>query len=138
MARKSTEAVAVMDRTNTATSTQTRTLSGPWGASFTGEGTKGLTFERRWTTPGIHPYDEITWKTRNASIGHQSGKLRVQAEGRQGPGILEPASDESPPSESNFPATFATPETPEQTSRQLESIGFSNPNPGPGGEKPRI
>ena len=26
-----------------------RTLTGPWGASFSGEGTTGLTFERRWT-----------------------------------------------------------------------------------------
>ena len=40
--------------------------AGPWGASFDGtepDGktrAKGLTFERRWTTPGIHPYDEIT------------------------------------------------------------------------------
>ena len=36
-------------------------LGGTYGASFTGEGTRGLTFERRWTRPGVHPYDEITW-----------------------------------------------------------------------------
>ncbi len=36
---------------------------------------RGLTFERRWTTPGIHPYDEITWETRTAAIGNESGKL---------------------------------------------------------------
>ncbi|MBA2570658.1 MAG: hypothetical protein H0V04_05705, partial [Chloroflexi bacterium] len=28
---------------------------------FTGAGARGLTFVRRWTTPGIHPYDEVTW-----------------------------------------------------------------------------
>ena len=28
---------------------------------FTGATSKGLTFERRWTTPGVHPYDEVTW-----------------------------------------------------------------------------
>ncbi len=57
-----------------------RTLSGPYGASFDGtdgkgHATKGLTFERRWTTPGRHPYDEIRWETRTAAIGNESGKL---------------------------------------------------------------
>jgi ribonucleoside-diphosphate reductase alpha chain len=42
---------------------------------FAGEGTGGLTFERRWTRPGVHPYDEIAWETRTASIGNESGKL---------------------------------------------------------------
>ena len=42
---------------------------------FAGEGTRGLTFERRWTRPGVHPYDEIAWETRTASIGNESGKL---------------------------------------------------------------
>jgi ribonucleoside-diphosphate reductase alpha chain len=42
---------------------------------FAGEGTRGLTFERRWTRPGVHPYDEIAWETRTAAIGNESGKL---------------------------------------------------------------
>ena len=42
---------------------------------FTGEGTPGLTFERRWTRPGVHPYDEIQWEIRTAAIGNESGKL---------------------------------------------------------------
>jgi ribonucleoside-diphosphate reductase alpha chain len=42
---------------------------------FTGEGTRGLTFERRWTRPGVHPYDEIQWEIRTAAIGNESGKL---------------------------------------------------------------
>ena len=54
--------------------------AGPWGASFDGRRpdgrpAKGLTFERRWTRPGIHPYDEIAWETRTAAIGNESGKL---------------------------------------------------------------
>ena len=36
--------------------------------------TRGLTFERRWTTPGIHPYDEIAWEMRTANISNESGK----------------------------------------------------------------
>jgi ribonucleoside-diphosphate reductase alpha chain len=42
--------------------------------TFTGLGVKGLTFPRRWTTPGVHPYDEIEWEIRTASIGNESGK----------------------------------------------------------------
>ena len=41
----------------------------------TGLGAKGLTFERRWTRPGVHPYDEITWELRTAAIASESGKL---------------------------------------------------------------
>ena len=40
---------------------------------FTGEGATGITFERRWTTPGIHPYDEVTWELRSAEIKNESG-----------------------------------------------------------------
>ena len=42
---------------------------------FTGEGTHGLTIERRWTRPDVHPYDEIAWEVRTAAIGNESGKL---------------------------------------------------------------
>ncbi|HET9345471.1 MAG TPA: hypothetical protein VFO05_07200, partial [Candidatus Limnocylindrales bacterium] len=78
MARQSSEAVPVMDaepKAKTRTKAAARTLSGPYGASFDGEGTSGLHFERRWTRPGVHPYDEITWETRTASIGNESGKV---------------------------------------------------------------
>jgi ribonucleoside-diphosphate reductase alpha chain len=40
---------------------------------FTGAGVKGLTFERRWTTPGIHPYEEVSWDLRSAEIKNESG-----------------------------------------------------------------
>src|SRR3954449_5567171 len=76
---------AVMDTTQkTKTGTRATTPkgrhAGPWGASFDGTGpdgktrVKGLTFERRWTTPGIHPYDEITWEYRTAGISSETGK----------------------------------------------------------------
>jgi ribonucleoside-diphosphate reductase alpha chain len=42
--------------------------------SFDGKGVKGLAWPRRWTTAGMHPYDEIAWETRTASIGNESGK----------------------------------------------------------------
>ena len=68
----------VIDRVEKATKTPRR-HAGPYGASFDGtdpdgKPTKGLTFERRWTTPGIHPYDEITWEYRTAGISSETGK----------------------------------------------------------------
>jgi ribonucleoside-diphosphate reductase alpha chain len=41
---------------------------------FTGKGVPGLHFERRWTTPGIHPYDQVEWEIRTASIGNEKGE----------------------------------------------------------------
>jgi ribonucleoside-diphosphate reductase alpha chain len=58
----------------TPAATNPRHLAGPYGASFTGEGARGLTFERRWTRPDVHPYDEITWEYRTAGIANESGK----------------------------------------------------------------
>ncbi|HXU84502.1 MAG TPA: hypothetical protein VN773_01745, partial [Verrucomicrobiae bacterium] len=85
MARTSSETVPVMDhdaggKTKKAAATALRQLSGPYHASFDGSDghghpARGLTFERRWTTPGIHPYDEIAWEQRTAAIGNESGKL---------------------------------------------------------------
>ena len=40
---------------------------------FTGIGVKGLHFPRRWTVPGVHPYDEIEWEIRTAAIGNEKG-----------------------------------------------------------------
>ena len=31
--------------------------------------TDGLVVERRWTTPGVHPFDEVEWELRDAVIG---------------------------------------------------------------------
>ena len=81
MARANGSTVAVAETTpRTKKAATTHRHAGPWGASFDGtlaDGkTKatGLTFERRWTTPGIHPYDEITWEYRTAGISSETGK----------------------------------------------------------------
>ncbi len=79
---RGTNAVPVMEaqrgkrktRKGAAGSTDTRTLTGTWDASFDGKGTSGLAFPRRWTRPDVHPYDEITWETRTAGISNESGK----------------------------------------------------------------
>ncbi|MCI0564975.1 MAG: hypothetical protein MN733_41440, partial [Nitrososphaera sp.] len=36
---------------------------------------KGLRVCRRWTRPSIHPFDEITWELRTASIGNEKGEV---------------------------------------------------------------
>ncbi|MDO8486073.1 MAG: vitamin B12-dependent ribonucleotide reductase, partial [Candidatus Limnocylindrales bacterium] len=93
MARAASDATPVMDpdaqtrskakraagRATTGTATAPSHLTGPYGASFggvapDGSPTRGLTFERRWTRPGVHPYDEITWEYRTAGIANESGK----------------------------------------------------------------
>jgi ribonucleoside-diphosphate reductase alpha chain len=56
-----------------------RRLGGPWGASFEGvnaDGTRvqGLTWPRRFTQKGIHPYDELEWELRTAAISSETGK----------------------------------------------------------------
>ncbi|HVL53731.1 MAG TPA: vitamin B12-dependent ribonucleotide reductase [Vitreimonas sp.] len=76
---RGTDAVPVMESktrkgATAATAARPRKLTGPWGASFDGKGTKGLTWPRRWTRPDVHPYDEIEWETRTANIGNESGK----------------------------------------------------------------
>ena len=57
--------------TGTTRSRKQRNLGGAWGASFVGDDgygkpVVGLSWPRRNTTPGIHPYDEIEWETRTA------------------------------------------------------------------------
>ncbi len=85
MARVASEIVSTKPGGRRATGTTARpnarrlgpdpeTLGGPYGASFTGKGVRGLTFERRWTRPSVHPYDELEWELRTASIANEAGK----------------------------------------------------------------
>ncbi|HXG39472.1 MAG TPA: vitamin B12-dependent ribonucleotide reductase [Candidatus Limnocylindrales bacterium] len=86
MARTPHDAVPVMDERpsgpkgpRTASTTggrpARRGLGGPYGVSFTGVGARGLRLERRWTRPGVHPYDEVAWELRTASIANEAGKV---------------------------------------------------------------
>ncbi len=80
MAQASGEAAATQTPAKTPKTKTVGRHAGPWGASFDGTepdgktAVKGLTFERRWTRPGIHPYDEITWEYRTAGIANETGK----------------------------------------------------------------
>jgi ribonucleoside-diphosphate reductase alpha chain len=38
------------------------------------QGTRGLTFRRYYTTPGIHPFDSIEWEMRTAVISNEKGE----------------------------------------------------------------
>jgi len=46
---------------------------------------EGLTFERRYTTPGKHPYDRIEWETRDAVIGNEKGEKIFEQTGVEVP-----------------------------------------------------
>ncbi len=66
-------------KSSSKTSRKVRHLAGAWGASFDGtteDGNRvpGLSWPRRHTTPGVHPYDEIEWEYRTAGISNESGK----------------------------------------------------------------
>src|SRR5437870_4671441 len=39
---------------------------------------KGVRLDRFFTTPGVHPYDEIEWERRDAKIGGESGTVFEQ------------------------------------------------------------
>src|SRR5579884_3263051 len=43
--------------------------------TFDGRGVPGLRFERRWTRPGVHPYEEVPWERRTAVITNETGKV---------------------------------------------------------------
>ncbi len=60
-------------------------LGGTYGASFTGEGTRGLTFERRWTTPGRAPLRRDHLGVPHGQHLERVRQVRLRAEGRRGP-----------------------------------------------------
>ncbi|MBI3330736.1 MAG: ribonucleoside-diphosphate reductase, partial [Candidatus Omnitrophica bacterium] len=39
------------------------------------EARQGLAIPRRWTRPAVHPFDEITWELRTATIGNEKGEV---------------------------------------------------------------
>jgi ribonucleoside-diphosphate reductase alpha chain len=73
----------------------TETVSGPGrgGASAKGAGkarakqaARGLTIERIYTTPGVHPYDEVTWERRDvAQQNWQTGETVFEQKGVEFP-----------------------------------------------------
>ena len=45
----------------------------------------GLRFQRRWTTPGTHPFDAVEWDTRDAVIGNEKGETVFEQRGVEMP-----------------------------------------------------
>jgi ribonucleoside-diphosphate reductase alpha chain len=78
-ARAKSASPAKTARSATGAKATKRQLGGPWGASFEGknpDGTKvkGLSWDRKFTQKGVHPYDEIEWELRTAAISSETGK----------------------------------------------------------------
>ncbi len=42
---------------------------------------KGIRFERRYTTPGVHPFDTVEWETRDAVITNEKGETVFEQRG---------------------------------------------------------
>jgi len=42
---------------------------------------KGIRFERRYTTPGMHPFDTVEWETRDAVITNEKGEVVFEQRG---------------------------------------------------------
>ena len=40
--------------------------------------TEGLRFTRRFTRPGVHPYDEVEWELRDAVITNEKGEVAFE------------------------------------------------------------
>ncbi|HEX4956099.1 MAG TPA: vitamin B12-dependent ribonucleotide reductase [Thermoanaerobaculia bacterium] len=45
----------------------------------------GLHFERRFSTPGVHPYDAVEWEVRDAVIGNERGEVIFEQRGVEVP-----------------------------------------------------
>ncbi len=91
MARGTTSTVAEHESKPKATAH--RRHAGPYGASFdgtdpNGKPAKGLTFERRWTTPGSPPLRRDHLGVPDRRHRQRERQERLRAEGRRGPRLL--------------------------------------------------
>ena len=63
----------------------TETTSGTQSASRS-RGTRGLTIERVYTKPGVHPYDEVTWERRDVVMTNwRDGSINFEQRGVEFP-----------------------------------------------------
>ena len=51
------------------------TVKAPAGEAAKPPKTRGLTFERYYTTPGVDPYDTVEWERRDAVIANEKGEV---------------------------------------------------------------
>jgi ribonucleoside-diphosphate reductase alpha chain len=49
------------------------------------EAARGLRFQRRYTTPGVHPYDTVEWELRDAVISNERGEKIFEQRGVEVP-----------------------------------------------------
>jgi ribonucleoside-diphosphate reductase alpha chain len=64
----------------------TETTSGTTQGSARGRGPRGLTIERVYTKPGVHPYDEVTWERRDVVMTNwRDGSINFEQRGVEFP-----------------------------------------------------
>jgi ribonucleoside-diphosphate reductase alpha chain len=60
-------------------------VQGQAGPSSTGIGPRGMTVPRRFTHPGVHPFDEVTWELRTAALTSEKGEVIFEQQGVEVP-----------------------------------------------------
>jgi ribonucleoside-diphosphate reductase alpha chain len=64
----------------------TETTSGTTQSTSRARGARGLTIERVYTTPGVHPYDEVTWERRDVVMTNwRDGSINFEQRGVEFP-----------------------------------------------------
>jgi len=64
----------------------TETTSGTAQSASRGRGPRGLTIERVYTTPGVHPYDEVNWERRDVVMTNwRDGSINFEQRGVEFP-----------------------------------------------------
>jgi ribonucleoside-diphosphate reductase alpha chain len=64
----------------------TETTSGTTQGSSRGRAPRGLTIERVYTTPGVHPYDEVSWERRDVVMTNwRDGSINFEQRGVEFP-----------------------------------------------------
>src|SRR5262245_63967466 len=81
------------------------------------EGKKGLTIQRFFTEEGRHPFDEISWDIRTASIGNEKGEMVFEQKDVEVPSFWTQTATNIVASK-YFRGTLGTPER-ERSARQL-------------------
>ena len=72
--------MALSDLARTAAGTRSTSGAQPMNPSATpaAPASRGLAVPRRFTTPGVHPYNEVTWELRTSAITNERGEIVFQ------------------------------------------------------------
>jgi ribonucleoside-diphosphate reductase alpha chain len=82
---------------------------------------RGLTIERRYTRPGVHPYDTVEWVTREAVITNEHGKAVFEQKGLEIPKAWSQLATQVVASK-YFRGTLGTPEREHSAKQMIDRV----------------